>query len=250
MHLFHLLAHFKLWNVSKNGVSTEKMAKYFCYTARTKAKIWIYRVSISESEHQTKKVNKLGKGEVVEDQGNGCNKLPWIRGKGSNWQGIKVSQKLLNCQKTPEEIVSVNSFRVEYFGVLSSLQALILRFFQDNKFSNCAVLQLPLDLSFFYFWCRVGKKWTVMCVCISSERPEISWEYLGRTLFLFMSYTEKECPFLVGPTLLGFCFCVVFFPSPWNTSFLQQAWCSSLWAQNGIKVFSKWGSQLQPTIGK
>lgn len=57
-------------------------------------------------------------------------------------------------------------------------------------------------------------------MCISSETPEIGWEYLGRTLVLFMSYTEKDCPFLVGWILFGFCFCVVFFPSPWNTSFV------------------------------
>lgn len=150
-------------------------------------------VSISQSEPQTEKVKEVRKRGGVGRPRKWLQQAAMDQGKGSNWQGIKVSQKLLNCQKNTEEIVSVNTFRVEYFGVLSSLLTLILRVFQDNKFSNCAVLQLPVDLSFFYFWYRAGKN-ALQCVCISSERSEISWGYLDRTLFLFMSYTERNFP--------------------------------------------------------
>lgn len=93
----------------------EKMAKYFCYRARTEEKYECIGSPYPKASIKLKRLEKLGKGEV-EDQGNGCSKLPWIRGKGSNWQGIKVSQKLLNCQKTPEEIVSVNTPGLNILG--------------------------------------------------------------------------------------------------------------------------------------
>lgn len=57
-------------------------------------------------------------------------------------------------------------------------------------------------------------------VCTSVLRPHISWVYLGRTLFLFVSYPEKDCPFLVGRILFGFCFFGwFFFPIPMEHKF-------------------------------